>query len=285
MDQIGTTICGNTRFRWGERTYVMGIINMSPDSFSGDGIVDVDSALKQARSFVDEGADILDIGGESTRPGSPPISADEEINRVIPAIERLSREVKVPISVDTSKLEVARRALDAGAAMLNDQWGLKQEPGLAKLAAGRGIPILLMSNQRDKGTYDASAGRDTAGYGDVMGEVMSSLRKSIEIACEAGVPLENTIIDPGIGFGKTWQQDIEIIRHLKELTELRRPILVGPSRKSFIKMVLHLPANQRVEGTIAAVIISIANGADIVRVHDVKEISRACRIADAIVRA
>jgi dihydropteroate synthase len=284
MIQPGITRCGNTEFHWGKRTYVMGIINMSPESFSGDGIADVDSAVEQARHFVSEGADILDVGGESTRPGLDSISASEEINRAIPIIERLSHEIEVPISVDTSKLEVAERALEAGATMLNDQWGLKKEPRLAKLAAKKGVPIVLMSNQRDKGSYDATAGRDTALYEDVMGEVISTLRQGIASAIEVGISPENIIVDPGIGFGKTWQQDLEIVRRLRELKELGRPILIGTSRKSLIKMVLNQPATERVEGTAATIAISIANGADIVRVHDVRQMVRVCRMADAIVR-
>lgn len=284
MGQSGITRIGNAEFIWGKRTYVMGIVNMSPESFSGDGIADVSAALEQARRFASEGADILDVGGESTRPGLASISAEEEIKRVIPVIERLSREVTVPISIDTTKLEVAERALDAGASMLNDQWGLKKEPRLAKLAAERGVPIVLMSNQRDRGGYDAGAGRDVAYYDDVMSVVLASLRQSIKAALEAGVPAENIIIDPGIGFGKTWQQELTIIRRLRELTELGRPILIGPSRKSLIKMVLDLSAKERVEGTAATVAIGIANGVDIVRVHDVKQMVRVCRMADAIVR-
>lgn len=284
MNQLGITKIGNTEFHWGERTYVMGIINMSPESFSGDGISGIGSAVEQARRFVNEGADILDVGGESTRPGLASISPQEEIKRVIPVIERLSREVTVPISIDTNKLEVAEQALEAGATILNDQWGLKKEPGLAKLAAKKRVIIVLMSNQRDKGGYNASAGRDTANYKEVIGEVLSSLRQSLFVACEAGVPMGNTIVDPGIGFGKAWKQDLEIIRRLRELTELGRPILIGPSRKSLIKMVLNLSANERVEGTAATIAIGIANGADIVRVHDVKQMVRVCRMADAIVR-
>jgi dihydropteroate synthase len=284
MTQTGITRCGNLEFRWGERTYIMGIINMSPESFSGDGISNVDAALEQARRFASEGADILDVGGESTRPGLASISTDEEINRVIPVIECLRREVEVPISIDTSKLEVAELALKAGAMMLNDQWGLKTEPRLAELAAKESVPIILMSNQRDKGEYDAAAGRDISHYQDVMSEVKSTLRRGIESALNAGVPPDNIIVDPGIGFGKTWQQDLEIIRRLRELKELGRPVLLGTSRKSLIKQVLNLPAGERVEGTAATVAIGIANGTDIVRVHDVREMVRVCRMSDAIVR-
>jgi dihydropteroate synthase len=284
MNQTGITRCGNTEFHWGERTYVMGIINMSPESFSGDGISNVDSALSQAQRFVSEGVDILDVGGESTRPGLASISAVEEMNRVIPVIERLSGEIEVPISIDTSKLEVAEQAFQVGAAILNDQWGLKTEPRLAELAARKGVPLILMSNQRDKGEYDVTAGRDTSRYEDVMSEVKFTLMKSVEFAINAGVPPDNIIIDPGIGFGKTWQQDLEIVRRLSELRELGRPILIGTSRKSLIKQVLNLPARERVEGTAATVAIGIANGADIVRVHDVREMVRVCRMSDAIIR-
>jgi len=284
VNQSGTTRCGNTEFRWGERTYVMGIVNMSPDSFSGDGVTNVEAAGAQAHRFVSEGADILDIGGESTRPGSSPIPVEEEIRRIVPVIERVASELAVPISIDTYKSEVARRALEAGATMLNDQWGLKKDGQLAELAAERGVPIILMSNQRDKGGYDAGAQRDSGHYEDVMAEVISSLRKSMETAAKTGVLPENVILDPGIGFGKTWQQDVEIIRRLRELKVLGRPIMIGPSRKSLIKMVLNVPPNERVEGTAAVVAIGIANGADIVRVHDVKQMVRVCRMSDAIVR-
>jgi dihydropteroate synthase len=284
MGDPGITKCGNTEFHWGKRTYVMGIINLSPDSFSGDGLGDLETAVAQAHRFVSERADILDVGGESTRPGSSPISIDEEIRRVVPVIERLAAEVSVPISVDTYKSEVAQRALEAGATMLNDQWGLKRDPHLAELAAEKGVPIILMSNQRDRGGFDAGAQRDTGYYQDVMAEVTSSLRRGLELALSLNVPRENIIVDPGIGFGKTWHQDIEIIRRLRELKELGRPILIGPSRKSLIKVVLELPASERVEGTAAVVAIGIANGADMVRVHDVRQMVRTCRMADAIVR-
>jgi dihydropteroate synthase len=284
MSPENITRCGNLEFHWGERTYIMGIVNATPDSFSGDGNTDIEAAVAQGCRFVEEGADILDIGGESTRPGFAQVSVEAEIRRVVPVIERLAAMTKAPISIDTSKYEVARQALEAGAAMINDQWGLKTEPRLAELAVKNNAPIMLMSNQRDIGGYDAAVGRDTANYSEVMSKVIDSLRQSILVARQAGVPNENIIIDPGIGFGKTWQQDIEIIRRLRELKILGLPILVGTSRKSLIKMVLNLPANQRVEGTAATVAISIANGADIVRVHDVKQMALVCRMTDAIVR-
>jgi dihydropteroate synthase len=284
MDKVMVTRCGNTEFTWSKRTYVMGIINVSPDSFSGDGISSIADAETKANWFVEEGADILDVGGQSTRPDYKSISIEEELQRIIPVIERIARLMSVPISIDTMKYEVAKRALDAGAKIINDQWGLKREPRLAQLAAERHVPIILMSNQREKGGFDSQAGRDTAFYPDVMTEVISYLKESIEIAEKSGIPGENIIIDPGIGFGKTWQQDIEILRRLAELKVLGKPILIGTSRKSLIKMVLSLPARERVEGTAATVAIGIANGADIVRVHDVKQMARVCKMADAIVR-
>jgi len=251
-----TNGCEKTEFQWGNRTYVMGILNVSPDSFSGDSAIDIGSAVAQACRFEEEGADILDIGGESTRPGFSSVTVEEEIRRVVPVIALLSKRISIPIT----------------------------EPRLAELAAMNNVPLILMSNQRDIGGYDAGIGRDTANYPDVMAEVITCLRKSIAMAEQAGIKRENIIIDPGIGFGKTWQQDIEIIRRLRELQVLGQPILVGTSRKSLIKMVLNLPANQRIEGTAATIAVSIANGADIVRVHDVKQMARVCKMTDAIVR-
>jgi dihydropteroate synthase len=282
---LAVTRCGSLDLRWGERTYVMGILNVTPDSFSGDGVgADVEAALARAKQMADEGADIIDVGGESTRPGAPPLPAEEELRRVIPVIERLAAELTVPISVDSYKSEVAEKALEAGARMLNDQWGLKHDPRLAELAARFNVPIILMSNQRDKGSYDAALKRDTADYTDPIAEIISSLKKSLEIASRSGVPRENVVIDPGIGFGKSWRHDLEIIRRLVELKELGRPLLIGPSGKSFIGKVLDLPIPERLEGTAAAVAIGIANGADIVRVHQVGPMVRVCRMVDAIVR-
>jgi len=278
------TRCGEHEFQWGKKTYVMGIINLSVDSFSGDGIDSIESAVMQARRFVDEGADILDVGGESTRPGSLPVTTEEEIERIVPVIERITGEIDIPISIDTYKSQVAEKALAAGAMILNDQWGLKTDERLAELASEKNVPIILMSNQRDKGGFDASTKRDIAYYDDVITEVISSLGRSIDTAMKHGVPRENIIVDPGIGFGKTWQQDIEIVRRLKELEILDQPVLLGTSRKSLIKMVLQLPASERVEGTAATVAIGIANGTDIVRVHDVRQMVRVCRMSDAIVR-
>ena len=273
---LTATRCGNTEFRWGERTYIMGICNLSPDSFSGDGLgSDIEAVVAQARRFVAEGADIIDIGGESTRPGMEPKSVDDvddELRLVLPAIERLASELSVPLSIDTYKPAVASRAMKAGAAMINDIWGLKRDPKLAEVAAEAGVPIILMSNQRDAPCHD------------IMAEVISDLERSISLAIKAGVAEQNIIIDPGIGFGKSLEQNLEIIRRLAELKSLGKPILLGTSRKSMIGMVLDLPPDQRLEGTAATVAIGIVNGADMVRVHDVKPMVRICRMSDAVIR-
>ncbi len=271
---LAPTRCGDTEFRWGQRSYIMGILNLSPDSFSGDGLGgDIGAAQAQAGRFIAEGADIIDIGGESTRPGAKPLSLDEELRRVIPTIERLAGELPVPVSIDTYKSAVASRALAAGAGMINDVWGLKRGPGLAGVAAAAGVPIILASNQRDR-----------PGQHDIMAEILSSLERSIALAKAAGVAEQNIIIDPGIGFGKSLEQNLEIIRRLAELKSLGKPILLGTSRKSVIGLVLDLPPDQRLEGTAATVAIGIANGADIIRVHDVGPMARVCRMSDAIVR-
>jgi len=282
---LGSTPCGRSIFYWGKRTYVMGVINVSPDSFSGDGLADAEGAVAKAKRLASEGADIIDIGGESTRPGSNPVSTDEELRRVIPVVEKLAQETSVPLSVDTYKLEVARQTLDAGANMINDIWGLKKEPRLAELAARKGVPIALMSNQRDSPCHD------------IVSAVISDLKRAIKQALSAGVFWENIIIDPGIGFGKTQEQNLEVLQRLEELQALGRPILLGSSRKSFIGWVLDLtpeqrlnevafvpPGDQRLEGTAATIAIGIAKGADIIRVHDVKEMARVCKMSDAIVR-
>ena len=269
---LGITRCGNTEFRWGERTYVMGIVNVDPDSFSGDGLRDAESAIAQAKRMAAEGADIIDVGGESTRPNTKPISIDDELRRVISVIERLAGELPVPVSVDTYKSEVAKRAVAAGARMINDVWELKRDPGLARVAAEVGVPLIISQNQRD------------SSFHDFFPELIASLRKSIQVALDAGVPRENIIVDPGVGFGKTVEQNVEIVRRLAELKILGRPILLGTSRKSFIGHVLDLPVAQRLEGTAATVAIGIANGADMVRVHDVAQMVRVVRMSDAIVR-
>jgi dihydropteroate synthase len=263
----------------------MGVVNVSPDSFSGDGIADAEEAVARAKRLTSEGADIIDIGGESTRPSSTPVSIDEELRRVVPVVEKLATEISVPLSVDTYKLEVARQALNAGANMINDIWGLQKEAGLAELAAQKGVPMVLMSNQRD------------SPCADIMPAVISDLKRAIKQALTDGVPWENIIVDPGIGFGKTQEQNLEILQRLEELKMLGRPILLGSSRKSFIGWVLDLtpeqrsnkvtfvpPGDQRLEGTAATIAIGIAKGADIVRAHDVKEMARICKMSDAILR-
>jgi dihydropteroate synthase len=250
----------------------MGIINVDPDSFSGDGLRDTESAVAQAKRMVNEGADIIDVGGESTRPDAKPISIDDELRRVIPVIERLANELPVPLSIDTYKSEVAKRAIAAGACMINDVWELKRDPRLARVAAEADVPIVISQNQRD------------SGFHDFFPELIGSLKKSIQVALDAGVPRETIIIDPGVGFGKTVEQNVEIVRRLAELKVLGQPILLGTSRKSFIGHVLDLPVDQRLEGTAATVAIGIANGADIVRVHDVAQMVRVVRMSDAIVR-
>ena len=258
---------------WGVRTYVIGIINLTPDSFSGDGLGgDVDGAVDLALRFQDEGADILDIGAESTRPGHKQVSLDEELARLMPALEAVAKRVDLPISVDTYKAAVARRAVDAGAVIINDIWGLKAEPELAEVAAETCAGLVLMHSQ--KGTK----------YRDLVPDLVSSLKDSVRIALEAGVPRDNIIVDPGIGFGKTPDQNLAVLARLDELKELDCPMLVGTSRKSTLGLLLDLPAEERVEATAATVSLAIAGGADLVRVHDVKEMVRVCRVTDAVVR-
>lgn len=274
QSSLGITQCRGAIFRWGSRTYIMGIINMTPDSFSGDGLsMDAAAAAAQARRFVEEGADILDIGGQSTRPGHTPVAAEEELVRVLPALQAVRAAVRTtPISIDTFKGSVAEAALDAGADIINDQWGLKGDPALGHLAAARGVPIILMHNQQG------------ADYKDLMGDVLASLEESCQLAEAAGIERQQIILDPGIGFGKTWEQTLEVLRRLSELRRLGRPILLGTSRKSVIGRVLDLPVDERLEGTGATVALGIAQGADIVRVHDVKAMARVAKMADAIVR-
>ena len=272
MSPTSLTI-GSRAFNWGERTYIMGVINVSPDSFSGDGLADVEAAVAQGRRFAEEGADILDVGGQSTRPGFEELTVEEEAARVVSVIEQLAGEVDVPISVDTYKAGVARAALAAGAHLLNDIWGFRCEPELAAIAAAAGVPAVIMHNQR---------GRE---FHDVIGDVTAGLQASVAIAEEAGLARERLIIDPGFGFGWTPEQNLEILRRLGELRQLNLPMLVGTSRKSAIGAVLDdAPASERLLGTAATIALAIAAGADIVRVHDVAEQRQVARVADAIVR-
>lgn len=277
---------------WGLRTYVMGIINVTPDSFSGDGLLVAgkgpEAAAIQAQQFVEDGADIIDVGGESTRPGSVPVTAEEELARVLPVIEAVRQAVTVPISVDTYRAAVAEAALVVGADWVNDVWGLRMEPKLATVIAQAGCPVVIMHNRskpKDVWQEKRLGGRYVGvAYDDLMADIRRELEESIEIARKAGVLDEQIIIDPGIGFGKTISQNLQLLRELHRLKEMGFPILIGPSRKSFIGYTLDLPPADRLEGTAATVAIGIAQGADIIRVHDVKAMVRVARMTDKIVR-
>jgi dihydropteroate synthase len=295
-ETLGEMVLAGRPFRWGERTYIMGILNLTPDSFSGDGILQrgaepVEIALEQAHRFAEEGADLLDVGGESTRPGAQKVTLDEELARVVPVIERIRQEVDLPISVDTYKAEVAQAALQAGAHLVNDVWGLRDpasggwNEALAGVVRAAKVPLILMHNRRATATVGDLGGhyRQVA-YQDLMGEILADLEESVAYGVEQGIAWENLLIDPGIGFGKTPVQNLEVMRRLGELRSLGRPILLGTSRKSFIGLTLNLTPQERLEGTLATLALGIAQGADIVRVHDVKEAVRAVGISDAIVR-
>lgn len=265
--------CRGRVLELGRRTLVMGILNATPDSFSDGGrYQDPAAALEHAQRMVEDGADIIDLGGISTRPGHTEVSEDEEMRRVLPVLEKLAPSIPVPISVDTWRAGVARQALEAGAHIINDQWALRGDPDLAAVVAQYQVPVMLMHN--GQGTH----------YRDLMTEITAFLREGIETAVRAGLARENIMIDPGIGFAKTYEQNLEVLRRLKELTVLGCPILLGTSRKSVIARTLNLPVDQRVEGTGATVALGIACGADIVRVHDVKEMVRVARMSDAILR-
>ena len=259
-----------SRFEWGSRTYVMGIVNVTPDSFSGDGLgTDRDAAVAQGLRMVREGADILDVGGESTRPGHHQITVGEEVARTEAVVSRLAREAGVPVSIDTYKLEVAEAAVAAGATMINDIWALTRTPGLADLAATKNCALVVMHNQ-DGTEYQA----------DLMVEIKQFLREAVDRALHAGVRRERVLIDPGIGFGKTAEQNWVVMQRMEELRELGQPILIGTSRKSFIGKLLEVPVTDRIEGTAATVTAAVLRGADVVRVHDVREMSLVVRAAD-----
>ena len=283
---------GPATLEWGSQTYVMGIINITPDSFSGDGLLSerewVRLAVEQGMKFAEEGAHLLDIGGESTRPGAEVVDADEEINRVVPVIQALAAQVNLPISVDTYKADVAAAALEAGAHMVNDVWGLKMDPSMAGLCAQHNVPVIVMHNRshpRNAVQEERLGGRYLGTeYDNLLMDVAGELQQSIDIAKSAGVPDEHIIVDPGIGFGKTVEQNLTLLNHLDKLKALGYPILLGTSNKSLIGYTLDLPPEERVEGTAATVVIGIDRGADIIRVHQVKEISRVARMTDAIVR-
>ncbi len=258
----------------GKRTYVMGILNATPDSFSDGGkFNEVQAGIEHGLEMVAQGADIIDIGGESTRPGSDEVGLAEELDRVIPLIRGIRDKISVPISIDTYKAEVAREALKAGANIVNDVWGLQREPEIAKVAAEADAPVIAMHNQIGT-VYD----------GDIIESMIAFFKKSIQIALDAGVPKTHIVLDPGIGFGKTSEQNVEVMGRLSELHILGYPILLGTSRKSMIGKILDLPPAQRVEGTVATSVVGVMEGMEIIRVHDVKENLRAVKVADAIVR-
>jgi len=284
---------GSFTFHWGSRTYVMGILNVTPDSFSGDGIIAkgdvVKFALKQAEDFLLNGADILDVGGESTRPGSEPVNAEEEMERVIPVIEELRKNFpQVLISIDTYKAKVADAAIQAGANIINDVWGFRADSELASVAAKHKVPVILMHNRSNPASVEV---REKLGgmyigaeYDDLLEDVKLELMNSVEIALKAGVEERLILLDPGIGFGKKREHNLELINRLGEIRSMGYPVLLGTSRKSFIGFTLDLPPDQRIEGTAATIAVGITRGADIIRVHDVKEMARVAKMTDAVVR-
>lgn len=268
---------GPSTFWWGQRTFVMGVLNVTPDSFSGDGLLaahdPVEAAVDQARRMAADGADLLDVGGASSRPGHAPIDPVEEIARVVPVIRAVAAALPdMPLSIDTASPAVAAAALDAGAHLLNDIWGVAEDPGMFRLAAERAVPIVVMHNRAD------------ARYRNLMAEVVADLQLALDRALDAGVAWDHLIVDPGFGFGKTPDHNLALLRDLAVLQVLGRPVLLGTSRKSTLGKVLDLPADQRVEATAATTALGIAAGADMIRVHDVRENVRTARIADAILR-
>lgn len=267
------TRCGTQQLVWGSRTFVMAILNLTPDSFSGDGLIGrPEQALELAHAAEAAGADLLDIGGVSTRPGHTPISIDEELERVIPVVRLLAGQVSLPISIDTSQARVAEAALSAGASLINDVRGFTADPELALLAAQTGVPVVIMHDVPPDG------------HGDLITSIVRELSRRIDLALAAGIDWNQIIIDPGFGFGKDWRQNLVILHRLNELRVLDRPILSGTSRKSMIGHVLDVPVDDRVEGTAATVSLAIAGGADIVRVHDVRAMVRVAQMTDAVVR-
>jgi dihydropteroate synthase len=296
LAMISTITIKGKSLEWGSRTYIMGILNLTPDSFSGDGLLqetgelqlNSDEILVKARSLVENGADVIDVGGESTRPGAQIVSADEEMRRVIPVVSMLTANLDVIISIDTYKASVAEAAIRAGAHIINDVWGFHADPELAGIAAKYKTPVVLMHNRSSWANAEIKerlGGRYVGiPYDNLMEDVKRELLESVNIAQSAGIAPDQIIIDPGIGFGKSVEQNLELVNRIDEIRALGYPVLLGPSRKSFIGYTLDLPPNQRLEGTAAAVAIGIARGADIVRVHDVEFLSRVVRMADAIVR-
>lgn len=264
-----------------KRAHIMGILNVTPDSFSDGGMYfNKSAAVRRAIQMVEEGADIIDIGGESTRPGSEKVPVEEELRRTIPVIKAVAKEVAVPLSIDTYKAEVAKKALDAGASLVNDISGLRFDPEMPKTVSLYGVPVVIMHIKGTPGDMQKNPA-----YEALIPEIMDYLRAGIRLALEAGIQEDRIIIDPGIGFGKTFSHNLEIINNLREFTLLEKPILIGPSRKAFVGKILRdVPPGERLEGTAAAVAISIINGANIVRVHDVKEMVKVAKVADAVQR-
>ncbi|WP_078433077.1 dihydropteroate synthase [Metabacillus halosaccharovorans] len=263
--------CGKYILNIQDKTMIMGILNITPDSFSDGGrYIDIEKAVEHAKEMIKQGADIIDIGGESTRPGSTLVSAEEEIKRVIPVIKRLSKEIEVPISIDTYKAEVAKQAIEAGATIINDIWGAKADQDMAKVAAAYSVPIILMHN------------RDNQNYNQLIPDMIADLKESVTIVKNAGVKDENIILDPGIGFAKTMDDNLVVMRNLEALVQLGYPLLLATSRKRFIGHVLDLPPTERMEGTGATVCLGIQKGCHMVRVHDVLEISRMAKMMDAM---
>jgi dihydropteroate synthase len=269
---------GERTFEWGRRTYVMGIVNVTPDSFSGDGLIAsddrwIDAALARASRMIEEGADILDVGGESSRPGHAPVEAADEIRRVVPVVTAIrAAHPTVPLSVDTTKPAVAAAAVDAGAGLVNDIWGVADDDALSRLAAERGVPIVLMHNRAD------------ARYSSLLSEIVADLQRAIDRTVRAGVPWESILVDPGFGFGKAPAHNLALLRDLAVLRVLGRPILLGTSRKSTLGKVLDLPPEERLEATLATTALAAAAGVDVVRVHDVRPNVRVARMTDAVVR-
>lgn len=263
--------CGKHTLNIQDKTMIMGILNITPDSFSDGGCyIDIEKAVEHAKEMIKQGADIIDVGGESTRPGSTIVTAEEEVKRVIPVIERLSREIDVPISIDTYKAEVAKQAVEAGATIINDVWGAKSDPQMAKVAAACDVPIILMHN------------RDNQNYDELIPDMIADLMESVTIAKNAGVKDENIILDPGIGFAKTMGDNLVVMRNLEAFVQLGYPLLLATSRKRFIGHVLDLPPTERMEGTGATVCLGIQKGCHMVRVHDVLEIARMAKMMDAM---
>lgn len=262
---------GERNFELGKETYIMGILNVTPDSFSDGGCyMNVKHAVGQARKMIEEGVDIIDIGGESTRPGHENVSVEEEIKRVVPIIKAIKKELDIPISIDTSKSQVAKAALEAGANLVNDVWGFKKDPAIAKVTADHGVPCCLMHNRENKN------------YSALMEDVKKDLEDSVRIALEAGVKKESIILDPGIGFAKSLEDNLTVMKHLDKLCKMGYPVLLGTSRKSMIGLALDLPVTERLEGTIATTVMGIQAGVSFVRVHDVKENKRAALMTDKI---